>query len=205
MGAAEASVLVDLPRAAEVLQLDERLRRIPATAKVRGLFFHHVDAQLRKRGLASLGEWQQLAPSSYRVHLLYPVSDLVRALAFAGALVSPDPREGMRELFHGAAPFAADTWFGRVFRALLKPDPLGALRWIERSRDYISNHGHWRLEVRGPGHAMLHMFDEYMFIDSVHRGGCEGLLDACGAPGEVRAEMDGMFRGRLDIRWSERR
>lgn len=48
------------------------------------------------------------------------------------------------------------------------------------------------------------MFDEYFWIEAAQRGGCEGLLLACGVQGEVVAELDDMFTGRLDIRWQAR-
>ncbi|HEY1697919.1 MAG TPA: TIGR02265 family protein [Polyangiaceae bacterium] len=196
-----SSVSVDLNRAAEALALEERIRRIPSTAKVRGVFFHLMDGQLRKRGLAASPEWRLAAEASRRMHALYPAADFLRAMTVAGALVDPDPRQGVRLIFSEGAPFAANTWIGRAFRAALSPDPLQALRWLERSHDYVCNYGRWRLEERAPGRATLHMFDEYCWIDSLHLGGCEGLLRACGVTGSVHATMDGMFSGRLEIFW----
>jgi len=195
------SVAVDLKRVEEVLNLEERVRRIPSTAMSRGLFFHLIDAQLARRGLAFTSGWQPRYGQGRRLHVLYPTTELARALAAGGALLHEDPREGLRELFRGAAAFVATTWFGRVIRSVLRPDPLEALRWMERSHDFACNHGVWRVEDRGAGHATLHMLDEYLWIDSVHRGGCEGMLEACGVHGAVEAETDDMFRGRLDVRW----
>jgi uncharacterized protein (TIGR02265 family) len=198
------SVSVDLSRAAQLLGLDERLRRVPSTAKVRGVFFDLVDAQLRRRGLATNPEWRLATEAPRRIHALYPAGDLLRALTVAGALVDPDPKQGVRLIFSEGARFAADTWFGRAFRAVLSPNPLTALRWLERSHDYMCNYGRWRLEERAPGRATLHMFDEYCWIDTLHLGGCEGLLRACGVSGSVHATMDGLFSGRLEISWQLR-
>ena len=76
--------------------------------------------------------------------------------------------------------------------------------WLERTREHVANYGHWRLERRSPTHAILHRFDEYLWIEAAQRGGCEGLLTACGIRGEVHAELDDDYNGRLDIRWTPR-
>jgi uncharacterized protein (TIGR02265 family) len=197
-----SSLSVDMGTVARALDLDERLRRTPSTAKVRGVFFQLIDAQLRRRGLASASEWRLAAGKATRhVHVLYPATDLLRAMAIAGALMNPDPRQGVREIFSDGARFAAATWFGRTFRTVFSPDPLSALRWLERSHDYICNYGRWRVEERGPGRATLHMYDEYFWIDCLHLGGCEGLLEACGVVGTVHASLDTLFTGRLEVAW----
>jgi hypothetical protein len=59
--------------------------------------------------------------------------------------------------------------------------------------------------MRGPGNAVLHMFDEYTWIEGAHRGGCEGLLIACGVEGSVEADLDSRFNGRLHVRWRSRK
>lgn len=197
-----ASLSVDLGSVAKALDLEERLRLTPSTARVRGVFFQLIEAQLRRRGLARSSEWRLAAGNAARyVHVLYPVADLLQAMAVAGALLNPDPREGIREILSDGARFVSSTWFGRTFRTVFSPDPLSALRWLERSHDYICNYGRWRVEERGPGRATLHMYDEYFWIDSLHRGGCEGLLQACGVVGTVHASLDGLFTGRLEIGW----
>lgn len=197
-------VSVDLSRISESLALEERIKRIPSTAMVRGVFFNLVDRELRRRGLAASPAWRVESEAPRRMHALYPAPDLLRALALGGALIDPDPKQGVREIFLHAAPFVGDTWFGRAFRSVFSPDPVQALRWLERSHDYMCNYGRWRVEERGPGRATLHMFDEYCWIDSLHLGGCEGLLRACGVTGTVTATMDGMFNGRLEVAWNLR-
>jgi hypothetical protein len=89
-----------------------------------------------------------------------------------------------------------------VFAKYLRP--YDALRWLERSRDYIANYGKWRLEDRGEGHAIMHKYDEYFWLDAF-RGACEGMLTVCGVRGDVRCELDTTFNGRLVIRWEASR
>jgi hypothetical protein len=45
------------------------------------------------------------------------------------------------------------------------------------------------------------MTEEYFWIEYAQRGGCEGMLKACGVEGEVSVELDSPYRGRLDVRW----
>jgi uncharacterized protein (TIGR02265 family) len=177
---------------------------IPPTACSRGIFFNMLRDDLSRRGLLEVPELARLMQCSRRSYAYYPTRDLVEVYGVAGALVDPDPLEGVRQLFAGGVTYFSSTWYGSAFARFLHPDPKSALSWIERSREYVANYGRWRLELCAPGHVVLHMFDEYFWIEAAHRGGCEGLLKACGVEGEVRAELDDRFNGRLDIRWQLR-
>jgi hypothetical protein len=200
-----ATVTVDLGRAANALDLASRLRAVPPSAKSRGIFFKLIEDDLKRRGLKDRLSWKEAASfDSRRGYALYPVTDLMQAFADAGALVDQDPREGVRQIFGGGSRYFATSLVGRTFQRFLRPDPTAALLWLERSRTHLCNYGRWRVEQRRAGHVVLHMVDEYLWIDSAHRGGCEGLLAACGVVGEVNAEMDGPFDGRLDVRWTQR-
>jgi hypothetical protein len=75
------------------------------------------------------------------------------------------------------------------------------MQWVAFSRDYISNYQSMRVERRAPTHALIHIYDEYCWLDTCQRGGCEGLLEACGVRGTVVVELDTPFRGRLDVKW----
>jgi uncharacterized protein (TIGR02265 family) len=186
------------------LDLDRRLRDAPASACTRGVFFNVVRDQLNRRGLLGVPDAQRLFKEPRRSYQLYALRDFLEGFAFGGALVDADPREGIRQLFGGAAGYFSSTWYGAAFARFLKPDPAAALGWIERSREHMANYGKWRLEHRGRERAILHMFDEYLWIEAAQRGGCEGLLQACGVTGEVRAQLDDDYNGRLDIRWQLR-
>jgi uncharacterized protein (TIGR02265 family) len=202
--AAVQTVSVDLTRVAADLDLERRLREIPQSACSRGVFFNMVRDDLRRRNLLGLPEVGRLLRAPRKSYRFYPTRDLIEVFALGGAIVDADPREGMRKLFAGGSQYFASTWFGHAMARFLRPDPASALAWIERSREYFANYGRWRLERRGPEHAILHMFDEYLYLEAAHRGGCEGLLVACGVSGEVRAELDSDYSGRLDIRWQLR-
>jgi uncharacterized protein (TIGR02265 family) len=193
---------VDLEEAFDAVHLHERLESVPREAAIRGVFFEMIESALRRHGLATSSLW---APQKKRrrIFQLYSMHEYLPAFATAAALIDSDPIVGMREIYSDGARFFATTWFGRALREFIRPDPTPALRWIERSHEHFVNYGGWRLELRGAGHAVLHMFDEYVWIEGAHLGGCEGLLLACGVRGTVTHELDAPFAGRLDIRWQQ--
>ena len=184
--------------------LTRRLAAIPLTACVRGVFFNMLRDDLARRKLLSAPDLARLLAQPRRSYGFYPTRELVEVYGIAGAIVAPDPLDGIRQLFVGTTDYFSTTWYGRAFARYLHPDPRSALSWIERSREHVANYGRWRLEPRGPERAIFHMFDEYFWIEAAQRGGCEGMLRVCGVDGEVRAELDDMFVGRLDIRWQAR-
>jgi uncharacterized protein (TIGR02265 family) len=193
---------VDVQAARAELDLDRRLREVPSFALVRGVFFHMIGDHLKRRGLGSFA--RKIVGEHRKLHVLYPVSELLVAFAEAAPLVATNGPDGVRQLFSGGSRYFAQTWFGKAFSRFIRPDPASALQWLEHARGHFCNYGYWRVEHVEPGHSVLHMFDEYIWIESAHRGGCEGLLAACGVEGTVEASLDTPFRGRLDVRWRVR-
>ncbi len=199
------SLIVDIDSAAKALDLENRVRQTPASASIRGIFFRILEDDLARRGFKGWPRWKEILGEQPRSYRLYPVRDLLVAYAQGAALVSPvNPQEGVREIFRGITGPFSESWFGRAFRAVLNPNPLDGLYWLERCRTHVCNYGRWHVEPVGPGQATLHMFDEYFWIDTAHRGGCEGMMKICGASGEVTAELDSPFQGRLNVRWQVR-
>jgi uncharacterized protein (TIGR02265 family) len=193
--------VVDLAQATSELDLEQRLRDLPSTAMVRGVFFRLLKDETEKRGISAVEELRRLL-GGRDVWRLYPARELMIAYATAASLIDPDPNEGLRALWRSVAPGYARTWYGQLFRKFLgSPDPGRAMRYIERAKERVSNYSTWRVETVGPHHVVMHMFNEYFWIESAQRGGCEGLLEACDVAGEVRAELDGPYNGALDIRW----
>jgi uncharacterized protein (TIGR02265 family) len=192
------AVTLDLTR---TLDLEQRLKDVPPTAAVRGIFARLLEDSLARRGLSGAVDLRAIVGERPRSYRLYSARKLLVAYATAGALLHSSPEEGVRIIFSEiSAPFA-NSWYGQAFRRFLRIDPLSGLEWLDRTHDSIVNFGTWRAQSLGPGRAILHMIDEYFWIDHAHRGGCEGMLKACGVEGEVRVELDTPYCGRLDVRW----
>jgi uncharacterized protein (TIGR02265 family) len=190
-------------RSAPELDLEQRLRDLPPSAAVRGVFFWLLREEVGKRGLGANRELADMLRAK-EVFRLYPAADLLKAYATAASLIEHDPNEGLRKLFSSMAPSYAKTWYGQLFSKFVGQDPGRALGYVERARERVANYGSWRLEIVEPRHVVLHMFDEYCWIESAQRGGCEALLEMCRVDGEVNVELDGPYRGALDIRWTPR-
>jgi uncharacterized protein (TIGR02265 family) len=196
--------VIDLAASMSKLGLEQRLRDLPSTAMVRGIFFRLLKDEVDKRGIGTFDELPRLLRGK-DVWRLYPARELMIAYATTAPLIHSDPEEGLRALFRAQASSYAQTWYGRLFRKFLgNPDPERAIRYVERANERISNYSRWRLETIEPRHVVLHMFDEYFWIGSAQRGGSEGVLDACDVEGEVKVELDDPYNGALDIQWKPR-
>lgn len=198
------SAAIDLVAVRDVLELDRRLRETPSTARSRGVFFNQLREDLRRRGLLGVRELRKLFEEPRKSWELYPTRELIEAYGIAGSLLDPDPLQGIRQLFTTAPRYFSSTWYGRTFVRVLKPNPGKLLDYIERSREHVANYGRWRVEHRSPTHAIVHMIDEYFWIEAAQLGGCEGALLACGVTGSVEAHLDSAYTGRLDVRWEPR-
>jgi uncharacterized protein (TIGR02265 family) len=198
-------VAVDLGRVEDTLDLARRLTEVPESAAVRGVFFNSLEEHLRRQvGLDPATTAAIVGPHA-RSFAMLPARDYVRACALAGGIVNgDDAREGMRKLGRDMPASFSTSWLGRNFSRLLKPSPEMAFRFVERTRDLVANYGHYRVELLGNRQLMVHLYDEYSWVDTLMRGGCEGLLDACRVRGTVDVDTDGPYRARFLVEWEER-
>ncbi|MET0591353.1 MAG: DUF2378 family protein [Polyangiaceae bacterium] len=189
-----------LNRESPSIDLARRLRDLPRSAMVRGVFFSMLRDEVERRALLSVRELAEILRNrdAWR---LYPASELMTAYATTATLLHRDPNEGLRILFASMPASYVKTWYGGIFRKFLLGEPERALRYVEKAREQLASYGTWRLETMGPRHVVFQMTDEFFWIDTAQRGGCEGLLEICGVEGEVRATLDGRYRGALDITW----
>ncbi len=185
------------------LGLAERIRDVPVSATVRGVWFSMAADYVKKLGRTETIAWQAVVPHRRRVTFLnYSLREYLEELATAAAIVNPhDPAEGIRAIWREAAAAYVSTAFGRSLVRLLKPNPLRYMTWLTENRDHFCNYGHWRLVRHGDHYVTMEMESEYIWLDSAHRGGAEGALLVCGVKGTVEPERFGPYNGRLHIRW----
>lgn len=190
------------------LDVEARIEATPPSAMTRGVFFACTTERVKRLGTAAELAFEHAANPVPRSHFqMYPVRELLRELAIGGAIVRPDdPHEGIREIWRDASSLVAGMPFGgpllRIARhARLRP--LRFLTWLVSNRGTMASYGSWYLDVRAPGYVVIHAEDEYVWLESAHRGGAEGMLELFGVEGTVDAELLGDFRGRLHIRWRE--
>jgi uncharacterized protein (TIGR02265 family) len=196
---------VDLDYVRHALDLDRRLAEVPAQAQVRGWCFKQTADAVARHGRAAVAVYRRLTPvKSTWFFLMYSVRDYLEDAAAGAAAINPaDPHQAVREMWRGA-PRYAPLFNHQRFLALLKATPPDVIRHLEGQRDMFFNYGAWRLERLEERHFVMHYFDEYIWIESAHRGGIEGILQACSASGTTEPHLDSPFNGRIHVRWQPR-
>ena len=135
---------------------------------------------------------------------MYSTREYLEDLAAAAAVLAPgDPASALHRIW-GPTTAYAPLFDARRFLSLVGTDVMGVVRWLEGHRHFFANYGRWRMEPRGEQYFVMHYFDECIWIDSAHRGGMEGLLEACGVAGSVEVDLDSPYNGRLHVRWHRR-
>jgi len=198
-----SALSIDLKAAREALGLDERLAKIPASAGVRGVWFGVMEGHMKRLGSGAEAAYRAAGCGKPRtVYRLYAMGEYLEELLVGGAIAQPqNPAEGIREIWRHNIDAFKESLIGRSVARLVRPSPTTALRWVERSRHVSCNYGNWWVEVVAPEYAVMYLNNEYIWIDSAHRGGAEAMLDACGVQGSVEAELLSDFDGKLHIRW----
>jgi hypothetical protein len=196
---------IDVDHVRRALDLDRRLALVPARAQVRGWFFRQTADAVARRGGSAVAIYRRLSPvKSTWFFRMYSVRDYLEDATAGAAAIDPvDPGSAIRSIWRNG-PRYAPLFNAQRFLSLLKTSPLDAMRWLEGQRDMFLNYGAWRVERLDENSFLVHYFDEYIWIDSAHRGGVEGVLEACNANGTVEATLDAPFDGRICVRWQPR-
>lgn len=197
---------VDLARVRGLLDLDRRLDQIPLSGTVRGFIFKMTADEVARHGRGATALYRRLSPMrSTWFFRMYPLRDFLEDAAAGAAAIDPgDPHSALRRIWRNA-PRYAPMFNAQRFLSLLSASPYDAMRWLEMQRDMFMDYGAWRVERRDEHYFVVHYFDEYIWIDSAHRGGVEGLVEACDATATVEVDLDGPFNGRIHVKWQPRR
>lgn len=197
--------VLDVERVRRALDLEHRIAQIPRRAQVRGWYFKQTADAVARRGPSALAVYRSLSPlRSTWFFRMYSLREYLEDAAAGAAAIDPnDPHAALRSIWRNA-PRYAGLFNAQRFLALLQASPLDAMRWLQDQRDLFFNYGAFRVERLDDRYFVLHYFDEYIWIESAHRGGVEGLLTACNAIGSVDADLDGPFEGRMHVRWQPR-
>jgi uncharacterized protein (TIGR02265 family) len=193
---------VELDAARRALLVDERLSQIPAGHMVRGFLFRQTEDAISRAGSGARKLWEHIAkPKSRWAFRMYSVAEYIEEAVAAAAIIDPaDPARGIRKMWR-EAPRYAPLLNAERFVALLGLTPIDAMKWLEQQRSTFSNFGSWRVEVLGADHFVVHYFEEWVWIESAHRGGLEGLLDACRVSGTTEVVLDSPFDGHIHVHW----
>ncbi len=182
--------------------LVERLALVPPSARVRGLYFQSIRAEVAKRGQAT--EYGRYFPDDrYSAFPFYPLTELLVRLACAGALVAGPARvhEGMALVARANARAFIDSLLGRLLLRMLARDPVRLTEQGLAARRQSVTYGRW--EIRRPGPRAIEMVyaNEYWWIESALAGAAQGTFEACGLDVELATTLVDRFNGSTFIRW----
>lgn len=197
---------LDIHSLRDHLGLPRRVRDVPVTSNVRGVWFSMAADYIRKLGRAEAATWERMVPHRRRVPFLsYSLREYLEELGTAGAIIDPKhPGEGVRQIWREAATQYLDTPFGRSLLRLLNTEPHKYLTWCCVHRDHFCNYGRWTIVPREPGYSVMEITGEYIWIEHAMRGGAEGVLRVFGVEGSVEPELVSPYEGRLHVRWKPR-
>lgn len=197
---------VDVARVRGILDLDRRLEQIPISGAVRGFIFKMTADEVASHGRGATALYRRLSPvRSTWFFRMYPLRDFLEDAAAGAAAIDPgDPHSALRRIWRNAHRYAP-MFNAQRFLSLLSASPYDAMRWLEMQRDMFMSYGDWRVERRDEHYFVVHYIDEYIWIDSAHRGGLEGLVEACNATATVDVDLDGPFNGRIHVKWQPHR
>lgn len=186
----------------EHCDLAERLALVPPSARIRGLWFGVVEAEMRERGLTP--EFRRIfGADHFGTFGFHWAGEYLMRAAVAGALVA-GPTElhaGMHEIARRNATRFADTLLGRTLIRLLASDPLRLAQQGIAARRQTMSYGQWTVGSSGPGTIDIRLRSEYIWIESHVVGSWAGTLETIGVDADMRVEMTGPFDGVIRATW----
>jgi uncharacterized protein (TIGR02265 family) len=181
----------------------ERLRDVPGTALVRGVFFRPIASVLDEAG--ELSSYSERFGSLQHYHSLtfYPLTDYLVRLASAGAVLR-SPAELMRGVAdisrQNAREFAASL-LGKALIEELANDPLRLLEQGLAMRRQTANYGRWELVRHGPRELEVRYTDEYIWIQEALTAAATGTFDACSIKPTVTTTLRDPYNGTTHFCW----
>jgi uncharacterized protein (TIGR02265 family) len=182
--------------------LAERLKVVPPSARVRGMYFNTFRGVLRGAGqLETFGTYfPHDRHSSIR---FYPLRDYMVRLAVSGALLaSPsDVHLGMHEIWRAHALSFASSLLGKAMLRLLSNDPVRVTEQGLAARRQTFQYGHWSIQRLDARALKMVYEEEYIWIESAIAGGAVGAFESAGVKIVTETELVDRFNGSTLIRW----
>ena len=180
------------PDWAAPLDVAERLRIVPASATVKGMFFDApIDEAYRRSG-------QHLARRAYFPFKDYPLREHIQVLVACAMAAYPDApvREGLRQLGRDAFRTFLESLSGRVLFSVAGRSFDAALGLVARSYAIAGPVGTATVKSRTRDAAVIHLQEIYNFPDAYHVGVFEAALSYFG---EGNGEVLTLVRSPSDV------
>jgi uncharacterized protein (TIGR02265 family) len=182
--------------------LVDRLKVVPPSALVRGLYLKSLEAIVQRAGRAGLYR-EYFAGERWSAIRMYPLRDYMIRLAVAGAaLHSPEQlHRGMHDVWRTNATTFASSLLGRTMLRLLSHDPVRLTEQGLAARRQTFQYGHWEIVRHGPRSIEMVYREEYIWIESAIAGGAVGAFEACGIEAKLETKLLNRFDGSTAITW----
>jgi uncharacterized protein (TIGR02265 family) len=180
----------------------DRLRVVPPSARVRGLYLKSLSDIVKRAQRAELYD-RYFQGETWSAVRMYPLRDYMVRLAVAGAaLRGPDQvHRGMHDVWRTNATTFASSLLGRAMLRLLSHDPVRLTEQGLAARRQTYQYGHWSIVQHGPRAIEMVYREEYIWIESAIAGGAVGAFEACGIEAELKTKLINRFDGSTLISW----
>jgi uncharacterized protein (TIGR02265 family) len=181
--------------------VQERMRIVPPSAVMRGLYVRSIEDVLARAGCAE--PYRAMFPERHSALGWYPIRDFLEKLTIAAGILRGPERvhEGMLEIGKNNAHAFSDGVLGRVMLRLLSREPRKLLKQAIAGRRQSAKPARWELSFPDERTAVMAMTEEYSYIESYYLGAAQGTFEAVGIPVQIACVLDDPYTGRHIIRW----
>lgn len=168
------------------LDIAAELRRVPETARQKGMFLIPMVVEAKR-----LGHPLPSARERYVPFQDYPLREHVQLMVESAQVLFPKVslRQGLRRIGRAAHRVFVESTVGKVVWATVT-DPVSALEAILKGYAISVPGCETRVIDRGPTHARVRMERVYYFLDCHHVGCIEGAVRAVGVEPRVRIKIE---------------
>jgi len=182
------------------LDVEERLKKVPEKATVKGMFFSSaIDLvkRMHRDGAAAVGEKRYFAFKDY------PMADHVRLLETCGRLVYPgeSPRQGIRLIGSVAFEVFAQSMVGRAVFGIAGRSWDDALQLVTRAYGTTGPVGTASFDNSDPQRQVISFRQIWNFPDSYHVGVIEAAMQHYEKRGEICIRTLSMCDVDLELRF----
>jgi uncharacterized protein (TIGR02265 family) len=181
--------------------LAERLKLVPPSVRVRGIYFRTIERVLADAGRRD--PYDALFPEHFSAVLWHPASDFLVRLVSAGAILTDPTRvyDGMFELGRRNAVMFAESLLGRTLLRLLDRNPKRLMQQALAGSRQSCTHSRWKLDFPDERTAVVTMLEEYLYMDSWLLGAARGTFEAVGVSVRTEVLPRDSFSGQHIHRW----
>jgi uncharacterized protein (TIGR02265 family) len=182
--------------------IEERLRAVPPSAQLRGLYHRSVINMLKQEG--KFDAYREYFPDEHwSAMTLYPVGGYLLRLAVAGAiLATPDTlHAGMHQAARLNAITVASSLLGRALIRILAKDPVRLTEQGMAAKRQSTTYGEWKIVARGSRFVETIYRTEYIWLDSAIAGSAAGTFEACKINATVQTTLTDRFNGSALVSW----